>query len=103
MLFYLNPKLIHVLDQAVSQCALIFSLETAEDSNLGALLIGNQFAALQNCNMNTVKLAIKEEAKNLGNGKWLITSTSDQFDMFLSEMKHNDPIKRTNCQDVKRA
>ena len=76
-----------------SVCTNGFSLETAEDTCLGALLIGNQFAAQQNCNINTVKLPVKEKAKNLGNGKWLITSASDKFDMFLSEMKNNDLLR----------
>ena len=68
---------------------------------LGALLIGNQFAALQNCNINTVKLPVKEKAKNLGNGKWLITSASDQFDKFMSEMRNNDPLKRKHLPGCK--
>ena len=49
-----------------SVCTNGFSLETAEDTCIGALLIGNQFAALQNCNINTVKLPVKEKAKSLG-------------------------------------
>ena len=84
-----------------SVCTNGFSLETAEDTCLGALLIGNQFAALQNCNINTVKLPVKEKAKNLGNGKWLITSASDQFDMFMSEMRNNDPLKRKRLPGCK--
>ena len=84
-----------------SVCTNGFSLETAEDTCLGALLIGNQFAALQNCNINTVKLPVKEKAKNLGNGKWLITSASEKFDMFLSEMKNNDPLKRQRLPGCK--
>ena len=77
-----------------SVCTNGFFLGTGEDTCFGALLIGNQFAALQNYNINTVKLPVKEKAKNLGNGKWLITSASDKFDMFLSEMKNNNHLKR---------
>ena len=84
-----------------SVCTNGFSLETAEDTCLGALLIGNQFAALENCDINTDKLPVKEKAKNLGNGKWLITSASDQFDMFMSEMRNNDPLKRKRLSGCK--
>ena len=76
-------------------------METAEDTSFGALLIGNQFAALQNCNINTVKLPVKAKAKNLGKGKWLITSASDQFDMFMSEMRNTDPLKRKRLPGCK--
>ena len=62
-----------------SLCINGFSLETAENTCLGSLLIGNQSSALQNCNILTFKLAIKEKAKNLGNGKWLITSSRKKF------------------------
>ena len=78
-----------------------FSLETAENTCLGSLLIGNQFSALQNCNILTVKLPIKEKAKNLGNGKWLITSSCKNVDLFLSDLKNTDHLKRTKlpgCQ-----
>ena len=84
-----------------SVCINGFSLETAENTCLGSLLIGNQFSALQNCNILTVKLPIKEKAKNLGNGKWLITSSSKNFDIFLSDLKNTDHLKRTKlpgCQ-----
>ena len=82
-----------------SVCTNGFALETAEDTCLGALLLGNQFAALQNCNINTVKLPVKEKAKNLGNGKWLIISATEQFDMYLSEMRDTNPLnrKRLDC------
>ena len=58
-----------------SVCINGFSLETAEKTCLDSLLIGNQISALQNCNIFTVKPAIKEKAKNLGNCNWLITSS----------------------------
>ena len=78
-----------------------FSLETAENTCLGSLLIGNQFSALQNCHILTVKLPIKEKAKNLGNGKWLIVSSSNNFNLFLSDLKNTHHLKRTKlagCQ-----
>ena len=58
----------HEIDSCIgsssfSVCTNGFSLETADDKFLGALLIGNQFAALRNCNINTVKLPVKEKAK----------------------------------------
>ena len=84
-----------------SVCINVFSLETAENTCLGSLLIGNQFSALQNCNILTVKHPIKEKTKNLGNGKWLITSSSRNFDLFLSDLKNTDHLKRTKlpgCQ-----
>ena len=90
-----------IVSSSFSVCTNGFSLETAEDTCLGALLIENQFAALQNCNINTVKLPVKEKAKNLGNGMWLITSASDKFDIFLSEMKNNDPRRRKRLPGCK--
>ena len=59
-----------------------FSLETAENTCLGSLLIDNQFSALQN-------------------GKWLITSSSKNVHLFLSDLKNTDHLKRTKlpgCQ-----
>ena len=56
------------IDSSFPVCINGFSLETAENTYLGSLLIGNQFSALQNCNILTVKFPIKEKAKDLGNG-----------------------------------
>ena len=84
-----------------SVCINSFSLETADDTCLGSLLIGNQFSALQNCNILTVKLPLKEKAKNLGNGRWLITSASKNFDMFLTnltKLDHLNKNKMPGCQ-----
>ena len=84
-----------------SVCINGFSLETTENACLGSLLIGIQFSALQNCKFLTVQVPIKEKAKNLGNGKGLITSSSKNFDLFLSDLKHKDHLKRTKlpgCQ-----
>ena len=46
-----------------SVCTNGFSLETAEDTCSGALLFGNQFTELQNCDVNSVKLPVKELRK----------------------------------------
>ena len=73
-----------------SVCINGFSLETAENTCLGSLLIGNQFSALQNCNTLTVKIPIKEREKNLAIGKWLITTSSRIFDLFLSDLNNAD-------------
>ena len=84
-----------------SVCINGFSLETAENTCLGSPLIGNQFSALQICNILTIKLPILEKAKNFGNGKRLITSSSKNFDPFLSDLKNTDHLKRTKlpgCQ-----
>ena len=79
-----------------------FSLETAEITCLGSLLIGSQLSALQNCRILTVKLPISERANNIGNGNWLITSSSKNFDLFLSDLKNTDHLKRKKfpgCQE----
>ena len=76
-------------------------METVEDTCLGALLLGNQFAAHQNCNINTVKLHVKEKAKNLGNGKWLIISATEQFAMYLCEMRDTNPLNRKSLHGCK--
>ena len=56
-----------------SVCVNAFSLEIAQHTCLGPLLINNHLTALQECEIKTVKLPFKEKARNLGNGKWLIT------------------------------
>ena len=84
-----------------SECIDGFSLETAENTCLGSILIGNQFSALQNCYILTVKLPIMEKAKNIGNGKWLITSSSKIFGLFLSDLKNTDHLKRTKFPGVR--
>ena len=84
-----------------SVCINFFSLETAQDTCLVSLLINNHLTALQKCKIKTVKLPLKEKAKNLGNGKWLITSASSNFKMYISQIINNDPLKRTplpGCQ-----
>ena len=48
-----------------SVCINGFSLETAEKTCLGSLLIGNQFSALWNCTISTVKLPLKKKRKIL--------------------------------------
>ena len=78
-----------------SVCINGFSLETAQDTCLRSLLINNHLTALQKCEIKTVKLPLKEKARNLGNGKWLITSASSNFKMYLSQTINNDPLKRT--------
>ena len=84
-----------------SVCINRFSLETAQDTCLGSLLINNHLTALQKCEIKTVKLPLKEKARNLGNGKWLITSASSNFKMYISQIINHDPLKRTplpGCQ-----
>ena len=64
-------------------------------------LIGNHFIALKKSDIKTVKLPVKEKARNIGNGKWMITSATPNFDMYLSTMRNNDPLtgtKLTGCQ-----
>ena len=84
-----------------SVCINGFSLETAQDTCLGSLLINNYLTALQKCEIKTVKLPLKEKARNLGNGKWLITSASSNFKMYISQIINHHPLKRTplpGCQ-----
>ena len=45
-----------------------FSLETARDTGLGSLLVYNHLTALQKCEIKTLKLPLKEKARNLGRG-----------------------------------
>ena len=85
----------------VSLCISGFSLDTAENSCLSWLLIGNQFSALPNCSILTVKLAINEKAKNLGCSKWLLTTSSQSSDFFFSDLKNTDHLKQTNFLDVR--
>ena len=84
-----------------SVCINGFSLETAQDTCLGSLLINNRLNALQKCKIKTAKLPLKEKARNLGNGKWLITSASSNFKMYISQIINHDPLKTTplpGCQ-----
>ena len=84
-----------------SVCIDGFSLETAQDTCLGSLLNNNQLTALQKCEIKTMRLPLKEKARNLGNGKWLITSASSNFKMYISPIINHDPLKRTplpGCQ-----
>ena len=79
----------------------VFSLGAAQDTCAGSLLINNHLTALQKCEIKTVKLPLEEKARNLGNGKWLITSASSNFKMYRSQMINHDPLKRTplpGCQ-----
>ena len=45
-----------------SVCIIAFSLETAHDTCLRSLLIGNYFIALQKCDIKAVKLPVKQKA-----------------------------------------
>ena len=87
--------------RSFSVCINGFSLETAQDTCLGSLLINNHLTALQKCEIKTVRLPVTEKARNLGNGKWLITSASSNFKMYISPIINHDPLKRTplpGCQ-----
>ena len=78
-----------------SVCINGFSLETAHDTCLGSLLIGNHSIVSQKCDIKTVKLPVKEKGRNIGNGKWMIISAAPNFDMYLSTMRNNDQLTRT--------
>ena len=83
-----------------SVCINGFSLQTAQDTCLGSLLINNHLTAPQKCKIKTAKLPLKK-ARNLGNGKLLITSASSNFKMYISQIINHDPLKRTllpGCQ-----
>ena len=47
------------------------------------------------------KAATERKTRNLGNGKWLITSASSNFKMYISQIINHYPLKRTpllGCQ-----
>ena len=48
-----------------SDCIIGFSVETAHDTCLRSLLIGNYFIALQKCDIKTVKLPIRKKLETL--------------------------------------
>ena len=48
-----------------SVCMNSFSLETAQNTCLGSLLINNHLIALQKCEIKTAKLPLKEKTRNL--------------------------------------
>ena len=86
---------------SLSVCINGFSLETAQDTCLGSLLINNHLTALQKCEIKTVKLPLKEKARNLGNGKWFDNISIIEFQNVFKPNNKHDPLKRTalpGCQ-----
>ena len=98
---YHSTKLIFVSGQVAVQFAQMDFPWKLQKTCLGALFYGNQLAALQNCNINTIKLPVTEKAKNLGNGNWHIISATEQFDMYLSEMRDTNPLNRKKLDGCK--
>ena len=46
---------------------------------MATLLFHDEYAAMQNCRIKTIHLPQKETARNLGFGRWLVTSASEDF------------------------
>ena len=84
-----------------SVCINDFSLEIAHNTCLGSLFINIPLTALQKCEIKTVRLPLKEKTRNLRNGKWLLTSASSNFKIYISQILNLDALKRTllpGCQ-----
>ena len=77
--------------KSYSVCRTGFAMEKARDSCLATLLFHDEFAAVQNCKVKTVKLPNRVTAENLGYGRWLITSARSDFKLTETFVNSTDP------------
>ena len=64
---------------AYSICYSGFAMEKSKDSCLSTLFFKDSLAALQSCTVNYIHLPMREKAKNVGDGNWLITSATHNY------------------------
>ena len=79
--------------KSMSICYLSFPTDTSRHTCLATLYFGEPVDALQACDTRTVQLPQREEAVNLGNGQWLITSASSQFTMKEISLNETHPVE----------
>ena len=78
-----------------------FPMEKAMDSCLAKLFYKDVLAALEVCQIKTITLPLKEKARYLGIGRWLILSASPNFLFTESNSLSSTPMSvnhRPGCQ-----
>ena len=74
----------------ISICNNGFALNSHADSCLYSLMKEDEMTALKDCETESIQLPVKEQAQNLGYGRWLITSATGDFR--LQEHSTDDSI-----------
>ena len=69
-----------------------FAKEKTSSTSLADLLIQDQYRSLENCDLKSIKLLLKEKAKNLRSGRWLITSAHSKFKLQERRMNSSLPL-----------
>ena len=54
----------------------------------------DELLALQRCQLDVVELPLTEKARNLGFGRWLITSSKDDYTLIESAGNGSNPLAR---------
>ena len=79
--------------QSMSICYHSFSTDTSRHTCLATLFFGETVDALQACEVRNVQLPQREEATNLGNGQWLLTSANPNFIMKEISLNETNPVE----------
>ena len=88
--------------QKYAICTKTFPAEQTYQSCMATLLYHDEeLLALQRCQLDVVELLLTEKARNLGFGRWLITSSKDDYALIESAVNGSNPwarIKHTGCR-----
>ena len=79
---------------AFSICYSGFAMEKSKDSCLSTLFFKDSIEALQACTVRPVLLPLREKAKNVGKGRWLITSASPDFLLTKTDMDSSSTTRK---------
>ena len=73
-------------------CEQTFAMEKTSSTCLAALLLQDQYRSMENCNLKPVKLPLKEKARNLGFGRWLVTCAHSKYKLQERRMNSSLPM-----------
>ena len=87
--------------KSYSICFSSFHMEKSKDSCLATLLFKDSLSALEVCRIRNVQLPLKEKAQSLGHGRWLITSTSEDFILSTTASNSTHPLNKEHRSGCK--
>ena len=81
--------------QKYAICTKAIPTEQTYQSCMATLLYhDDELLALQRCQLDVIELPLTEKARNLGFGRWLITSASDDYTLIESAGNGSNPLAR---------
>lgn len=77
----------------IAVCHEVFATARTRKSCLATLMFQDTTQAIKVCSIKSIKLPVVETAKNLGRGRWLITSAMDGYILSQTAMNETNPLK----------